>query len=30
MNLQAHYDIEVEKDRLEATLAEIEPLAAAR
>jgi len=30
MNLQAHYDIEVQKDRLEATLAEIEPLAAAR
>ena len=30
MNLQAHYDIEVEMDRLEATLAEIEPLAAAR
>jgi len=27
MNLQAHYDIEVEKDRLRATLADIEPLA---
>jgi plasmid maintenance system antidote protein VapI len=28
MNLQAHYDLEVEKDRLGATLAGIEPLAA--
>jgi addiction module HigA family antidote len=27
MNLQAHYDIEVEKDRLRGTLADIEPLA---
>ena len=27
MNLQAHYDIEIEKDRLGATLAHIEPLA---
>lgn len=27
MNLQAHYDIEVEKDRLRTTLADIEPLA---
>ena|SRR5581483_6009613 len=29
MNLQGHYDIEVEKDRLRATLANIEPLATA-
>lgn len=29
MNLQAHYDLEVEKDRLRATLDDIEPLAAA-
>ena len=29
MNLQGHYDIEVEKDKLRTTLAEIEPLAAA-
>lgn len=28
MNLQAHYDLEVEKDRLRATLNDIEPLAA--
>ena len=27
MNLQSHYDIEIEKDRLRATLAGIEPLA---
>ena len=27
MNLQGHYDIEVEKDRLGATLADIKPLA---
>lgn len=27
MNLQAHYDLEVEKDRLRATLDQIEPLA---
>ena len=27
MNLQGHYDIEVEKDRLRAALADIEPLA---
>ena len=27
MNLQAHYDIEVEKDKLRATLADIEPFA---
>jgi addiction module HigA family antidote len=27
MNLQSHYDIEIEKDRLRAKLAEIEPLA---
>jgi antitoxin HigA-1 len=29
MNLQGHYDIEIEKDRLRATLADIEPLATA-
>jgi antitoxin HigA-1 len=29
MNRQGHYDIEVEKDKLRATLAGIEPLAAA-
>ena len=29
MNLQAHYDLELEKDRLKATLNDIEPLAAA-
>jgi plasmid maintenance system antidote protein VapI len=29
MNLQAHYDLEVEKDRLKTTLDDIEPLAAA-
>jgi addiction module HigA family antidote len=29
MNLQGHYDIEVEKDKLRTTLAEIEPLTAA-
>jgi antitoxin HigA-1 len=29
MNLQGHYDLEVEKDRLNTTLAGIEPLAAA-
>jgi addiction module HigA family antidote len=29
MNLQAHYDLEVEKDRLRTTLAGIEPLEAA-
>lgn len=29
VNLQGHYDIEVEKDKLRATLADIEPLAAA-
>ena len=29
MNLQGHYDLEVEKDRLDATLKGIEPLAAA-
>jgi addiction module HigA family antidote len=29
MNLQGHYDIEVERDKLHATLADIEPLAAA-
>ncbi len=29
MNLQGHYDIEIEKDRLRATLDDIEPLAAA-
>jgi addiction module HigA family antidote len=29
MNLQAHYDLEVEKDRLRATLNDIQPLAAA-
>ncbi len=30
MHLQGHYDIEVEKDRLRATLAHIEPLADGR
>ena len=29
MNLQGHYDIEVEKDKLRTTLTEIEPFAAA-
>ena len=29
MNLQGHYDIEVEKDKLSTALADIEPLAAA-
>jgi addiction module HigA family antidote len=29
MNLQAHYDLEVERDRLKTTLDDIEPLAAA-
>ncbi len=29
MNLQGHYDIEVEKDKLSTTLLEIEPLATA-
>lgn len=29
MNLQGHYDLELEKDRLGATLNDIEPLAAA-
>jgi addiction module HigA family antidote len=29
MNLQGHYDLEVERDKLRATLADIEPLAAA-
>lgn len=29
MNLQAHYDLEVERDRLSGTLKDIEPLATA-
>jgi plasmid maintenance system antidote protein VapI len=29
LNLQAHYDLEVEKDRLGETLKDIEPLATA-